>query len=152
MSTDEDALDLKTLDQLHNTVLEFNKTSQELKKMCVGLITAVPALIFAITDSKLDASVFVAGLLIAASFWIADAYTYYYQDKIRVRMASIVASIRERNDLTNSDAGTGISIAGRTERDRLRRSFFNPSQLVYGLLATIAGVLWLAFALGAIGK
>lgn len=150
MGTDEDTLDLKTLDQLHNVVLEFGKTSQELKKLCVGLVTAVPTLIFAITDSKLDASIFVAGLFIATSFWIADSYTYYYQDKVRVRMADIFNDIRARNGLPTNAPGVGMSTAGRIAKTRLARSLFNPSQLVYGLLAAVAALLWLAFAVGVI--
>jgi hypothetical protein len=143
----EDTLDLQALDQLHAVVLEFGKASQELKKLCVGLVSAVPAIIFAITDSKLDASLFVAGLVIALTFWLADSYTYFYQDKVRARMTEIANGIRSRRGLAPTP-GVGMPTVGRLRRTRLVRSLFSASQLIYGLLGAVAGILWVAYSLG----
>jgi hypothetical protein len=148
----EDTLDLRTLDQLHAVVLEFSKTSQELKKLCVGRVTAVPALIFALTDSKLDASIFIAGLVIAVTFWLVDAYTYFYQDKVRNRMSEVADTLRTRSGSFQPAEGMGMPVSGRTPATRLRRSLFNPSQLIYGLLATVSAILWVLYIAGVINS
>jgi hypothetical protein len=143
-----DTLDLKQIDQLHDVTLEFSKTSQELKKLTVGLVSTVPLLIFKLTDDQLDHAVFIAGSVIVASFWLVDAYAYYYQEKTRERMKDIGTALRRRHEIMDPFSGVGMPLDKRPAKERLRRSLFNPSQLLYALMATACVLLWIAFGVG----
>lgn len=143
-----DTLDLKQIDQLHDVTLEFSKTSQELKKLAVGLVSTVPLLIFKLTNNQLDHAVFMAGSVIVVSFWLVDAYTYFYQEKVRERMTEIGTALCHRHGIMDSLPGIGMPLSKRPARERLRRSLFNPSQLLYAVMAIACLLLWLAVAAG----
>lgn len=149
--TFEEELGWKEIDQLGAATAQFSDHCLEYKKLCVALITAVPALLMKLTNNKLDLSIFVAAGLIAITFWIIDAQAYFYQEKLRDRMKEIAQKIQQaRGEKTLVD-GVGLPIGNRTAKRRRFRSYFNSSQLPYYILLAVDGSLWGAYALHWIG-
>jgi hypothetical protein len=136
----ENTLDLRLIDQLHNSTLNFSKASLEIKKLLFVLFSiAIPVLI-QVSDNKIDMSLFVSMYVCIILFWILDAFTYYYQEKLREKMDRVFLEIKKRN---NCDYGlvnqNGVTIEkSRSKKGRLFRSLFNSSSLImYPLLLII---------------
>jgi hypothetical protein len=142
----------KQIDQLHAATLQFSGNCLEYKKLCVGLITAVPTLLIKFTNNRLDTSLFVAALLIGIFFWIIDAQSYYYQELLRERMKEIANEVRIARSETMLVNGVGMPIVDRPKSTRRFRSYFNMSQLPYMIFLTIELALWIAFCFGWIGR
>ena len=79
----EDALDWNLLEQLDRVVLRISGFSFRTKQLCLAIDIAVIGLLIKFIGNELNQSIFVAGLVILASFWVLDSISYYYQGKIR---------------------------------------------------------------------
>jgi hypothetical protein len=149
----EDELDKISIEQLHAVVLELSKNCFELKKLCATILIAASTLLATFTNKQLDPSVFVGGLIIISFFWILDAQSYYYQEKIRARMKTLSEQRARRVNPNTIIAGVGMPIAPtRTAETRRRRSLFNASMLFYLLLASLDLIVWLSYALGLVNS
>ncbi len=131
----QDEIDWKIIDQLHSATLNFTSTSLELKKLLFVLIgIAVPSLI-KLAGDKLDLSLFITIYLLSVTFWFLDSLTYYYQENLREKMDKRFSQIKARNvetiilsDKSNDDFTLENN---RTDKDRIKRSAFNPSVKLY---------------------
>jgi hypothetical protein len=148
------AMRLTDIDQLHKAVLQFSANCFEVKKLCATVLLAALTLIVTFTNKQLDYAVFVGALLTIAFFWVLDAQSYYYQDKIRARMKDIAQELAQNAGDAVLVDGVGMPMpAGRenlTQRKRLRIAFFNASMYYYLILVIIAVVLFVAFECGLI--
>jgi len=84
----EDSLNRVHIDQLHNAVLEFNKQSFDVKKLCITVEISAFTLVVTLFMGNYSDAMFIPllstlGLLIPMLFYIVDASTYFYQDKLR---------------------------------------------------------------------
>jgi hypothetical protein len=150
--TFEEEFSWKQIDQLGTATLQFSNHCLEYKKLCVGLTTAVPALLIKLTNNHLDTSIFVAALLIALTFWVIDAQAYFYQESLRVRMLIIADGLRQsRGEKTLVD-GVGMPVVNRPAVTRRWRSYFNSSQLPYCVLLAIDVGLLSLYSLHWIGS
>jgi len=151
----EDDCDKRQIEQLHRVVLNFSNQSFEMKKMSVTL--EVPALTLVTTVFKDNLSdplyvriVLMVGIGIPLLFFIIDAITYYYQDKLRKQMHIIDNRIRIRHGLElvrNERFDKSRSVLGEI-CNRIFRSVFEDSsqiylwQIVLALLITMVFKLW----------
>jgi len=131
----QDEIDWKIIDQLHSATLNFSSTSLELKKLLFVLIgIAVPSLI-KLAGDKLDLSLFVTIYLLSITFWFLDSLTYYYQENLREKMDKRFSQIKARNIeviiLSDKIADDFTLENNRTDKDRIKRSAFNPSVKLY---------------------
>jgi hypothetical protein len=83
----------KEIDQLHSTLMEFNKNSIEIKKLCAALFTAIPVFLFTINGDVFKQEYFLISLVVCVAFLIVDAHYYYNQRKIRAAMNNIKQSL-----------------------------------------------------------
>ena len=79
----EDELDWNLLEQLDSVVLQMNGFSFRTKQLCLAIDIAVIGLLIKFTANEIDQSIFVAGLVITAGFWVLDSISYYYPVEIR---------------------------------------------------------------------
>ncbi len=146
----QDEIDWKIIDQLHSATLNFSSTSLELKKLLFVLIgIAVPTLIKLAGDS-LDLSLFITIYLLSITFWFLDSLTYYYQESLRERMDKRFSQIKQRNVeaiiLPDKIIDDFTLENSRTDKNRIKRSAFNPSVNLYIFvigLNTIGLILYL---------
>jgi hypothetical protein len=147
----DDEIDWKVIDQLHAATVGFSTTSLELKKIFLVLLgIAVPTLL-KLAGDQLDLSFFVTIYLLICTFWFLDAFTYFYQEKLREKMDLRFNSLRTRNSegLVSSN-GKRLEFTievNRTYTGRLRRSILNYSLWIYYLffmLNTLAFMLYKA--------
>lgn len=82
-------LRLKDIDQLHSTLIEFNKNSIELKKLCTGLITTMTIVLCKIDSNTLKWEYLAIVIMMSLTFWAVDAYYYYSQRNIRSKMIKL---------------------------------------------------------------
>jgi hypothetical protein len=157
MSTDsstrvtEDELDKTSIEQLHAVVLELSKNCFELKKLCATVLIAAVTLLATFTNEQLDPSAFVGGLIVVSFFWVLDAQSYYYQDKIRTHMKKLSQQRVKRANPNATVDGVGMPLdPARTEKNRRMRSLFNGSMFFYLLLGTLDLLVWLFYGLGVV--
>ena len=148
----QDELDQQSIAQLHDAVLGFSKNCFELKKLCATVIGASLTLLAAFTSDKIDSVFFVGGAVIIVFFWLADAQSYFYQEKIRIQMTILQNGILRRNNLHLIFDGVGMPLSSdRQARTLPWRVFFSAANwsmiFYYGLLA-IDGLAFLAYAFG----
>ena len=149
----DDELDWQLLSQLHNVVLQISTFCFRTKQICLIVNIAVVGILFKVTASKLDDSIFVAGLVIPAGFWFLDAIGYFYQIKMRQLMENIRAQLKERN---KDKLIVGVEHDPVIAPERLKETwlgnawsaFANHSMWLYGLLITADLALWLAYSKG----
>jgi hypothetical protein len=84
-------IDKLRIDQLHAATLKASDSCFEMKKMCATLLVATGSLIAVFTNKSLSDGVFVAGLAVITSFWLADSVGYYYQRRLRAHMDALIA-------------------------------------------------------------
>jgi hypothetical protein len=84
-----DELDKELLGQLHNATLKASDACFEIKKLCATVVIPTGTLVAFLSGGRLNPAVFVSALLVVFLFWIADANGYYYQRKLRAKMAAI---------------------------------------------------------------
>ena len=148
----QDDLDHQSITQLHDVVVELSKNCFELKKLCATVTSGLLTLLAAFTNHHIDSVFFTGSAIIIAFFWMADAQSYYYQEKIRIRMTNLQTDMLRRNALGLVFDGVGMPVSAiRQERrrpERILRSVFNWSMtFYYGLLAIDAGMIPM-YALG----
>lgn len=138
-----DDLDKEQLTQLHNATLKASDTCFELKKLCATVLVPAGTLVAVFTDKRLDAAVFIAGLLVIAAFWLADSSAYYYQRKLRSAMTPIWkrrAARAQNYDYVPSTPAVGPGKAA-----------FNGSMYFYLILAALVLTGFVLFEFGRIG-
>ncbi|MFI9504612.1 hypothetical protein [Nocardia sp. NPDC052566] len=138
-----DDLDREQIEQLHRATLSASDSCFELKKLCATVLVPTGTLIVLLNDKKLDASVFVAGLLVIAAFWLADAVGYYYQRKLRVAMNSIWVRRAARCPETYNNIPSVCPVGP-------LRAAFNSSMLYYLILALLVVLAFSLFEAGLI--
>lgn len=140
-SVSEDELDAEQLTQLHAATLKAADSCFELKKLCATVLIPSGTLVLLLSGNRLDAAVFVAGILVVFVFWLADSVAYYYQRKLRAAMTTIW----ERR------AGRCVPpyvYVPHTQPVRPLRAAFNPSMWFYAIIAAVVVALFLALLLG----
>lgn len=120
-----ETLKLKEIDQLHDTVAQFSKSTIETKKICATLVVAVSTIILKVTDNHLDPSLYITTLSVVFIFWLIDSNFYYYQRKVRIRLDSIVKELQPDRIIT----GFGMPISKQPRM--IISSLFNYSQIFY---------------------
>jgi len=156
--TTEDILDMKIIDQLHNSTLNFSKTSLEIKKLLFVLISAALPSLIVLANNKLDYSLFITLYVLIITFWFLDGYTYYYQEKLREKMDKHFFNIKKRNIIPSSirdtkEIGieTGFTLSKeRNSKFRIIRSVFNWSSAIYPLLIAMNTLGLILFYFGII--
>lgn len=134
----QDEFDQLQLGQLHAVVLQLSKNCFEIKKICLTVLVSSMVLIASFTEKRLDFSLFIGAILVIGFFYILDAQSYFYQEKIRVRIAEISNAMWHRNTPQLDISGFGIPLSeARIRANRLRRAFFNASMWFYGALLLI---------------
>ncbi|WP_195238109.1 hypothetical protein ACSXBP_11365 [Clostridium perfringens] len=99
-----DELDMENYRQLHNVVLKFSNNSIEIKKMFIATLTTIATILFTFFKENLSMDIiliyiFLAAIIVTLLFLMIDAYTYYYQSKLRIIMKNIVIDIKFRNNI-----------------------------------------------------
>lgn len=124
------------MNQLHESTLQISKSCFEFKKICVGLIGAVLAVLVKISGNQLNNSYFFIPLLVCCGFWIADSSAYYFQRRNRIIMNEKLDAIADRNAIENYEPESlSVSLLG---------ALFNYSMSLYYALA-ISGFSGLAY-------
>jgi hypothetical protein len=138
-----------SIDQLHKAVLQFSGNCFELKKLCVTVLVSAGTLIATFTQRQLDTSIFVAGATIILFFWILDAQSYYYQEKLRAEMKNLAEEIAARHKTSLVVEGIGMPLTEERENWRVRQrsihAAFNGSMAFYlllVLLVLVTGVMY----------
>lgn len=136
-----DALDQLRIDQLHAATLKACDSCFEMKKMCGTLVVAAGTLVSVFTDKTLSRGVFVAGLAVVLTFWLADSVGYFYQRRLRSIMDGLIAARAKRcaapYPFRPATAVTAWKAA------------FNGSMVFYLLLALLIALAWGAWEVGA---
>lgn len=147
MQTTEIRLELSkiNLDQLHKAVLQMSNNCFEIKKLCATILVAAGTLVATFTRQRLDDSLFAGGIVIVLFFWILDAQSYFYQEKLRARMKEIARELVKLEESDIEIEGVGMPITPERESlgtfRRTVRSGFNASMLYYGLLSLLMIIL-----------
>lgn len=143
-------IDWKIIDQLHNAVLNFSKNSMQAKKIMFTLLGIfVAAMIHAPTVYSIE-KWFPVVIGVVALFWAFDAYTYYYQEKLRAAMDDRFEAIKNRYPSGN-DVDEFTLPEKRQKGSRVGRSLFNWSVLFYPIIIVAVVVYWVLIEKGAIG-
>jgi hypothetical protein len=142
-SLDADELDKEQLQQLHAATLKASDSCFELKKLCATVLIPTATLVTVLNDKSLDLSVFISGLLVILTFWLADSVGYYYQRKLRAAMNPIWVR-RAQRCAEPWPFGETTSVGP-------VRAAFNSSMSFYLLLASLICVALALFALDLIG-
>ena len=141
----QNELDTQSINQLHSVALEMSKSCFELKKLCAAVLGSSITLIASFTKQSLDPSLFVGAMMVIAFFWIADAQSYYYQEKVRIRMKDLQDGIQSRSAGSTLLDGVGMPItterATRSHRQRVFHAAFNWSMTFYGGLTALVVVV-----------
>ena len=148
----QDELDQQSITQLHGVVIELSKSCFQLKKLCATVMGSSLTLIAAFTAKRIDFAFFIGGAVIIVFFWMADAQSYYYQEKIRIRMKSLQEAVLRRSSAKLIFDGVGMPVSSSRQsnlphsaRDSLG---FNWSMTFYYGLLAIDAVLLLTYILG----
>lgn len=152
----QEELDTQSINQLHAVVLEMSKSCFELKKLCATVLGTSITLIASFTKQSLDPSLFVGATLVIAFFWIADAQSYYYQEKVRIRMKELQDGILSRSSGLRLLDGVGMPISvqrsTRPHWNRVVHSAFNWSMTFYGGLTALVVIVSLLYRLDIIAS
>lgn len=147
-----DELDWTLFDQFHKVVLQISTFCFRTKQICLTVDIAVVGLLAKFTDSSVNDSMFVAGLIIPLCFWFLDAVAYYYQVKLRGIMDNIQERLCERNTLHLVDFNLrNVIEKKRLEKatwERILDSFLNHSMWLYLFLILADIFLFIAFKQG----
>ena len=128
---------------MHEAVLQLSKSCFEFKKLSVAVLGTAVAVLLKFTDDGLDHSLFVVGLSICGSFWLADATNYYYQRVVRREIDKTMNRIGERS------GGEDFKPKDPTRVSR-RAAAFNPSMTLHFALSALLVVGWIAYGAGLI--
>lgn len=148
----EDQIDWKVIDQLHAATLNFSNASLELKKMFFILVgIAVPTLI-KLASNKLDLSLFITLYILTIAFFFLDSFTYFYQEKLRVKMDKCFNGIRSRNIdplvISNNPEKDFAIESNRKKGNRAWHSMYNSSVMFYYAIFALNTIGFVLFELG----
>lgn len=135
-----DDLDKELLDQLHAATLKAADSCFELKKLCATILVPAGVLVATFSGKQLNPAVFVTGFVIIVAFWIADAFSFYYQRRLRVLMKDIWT----RRAARCSDRYPHVQ---KVEPVGWYGAAFNSSMIYYLLLTVVIGLAWAAYSL-----
>ncbi len=145
----QDDLDEQSVTQLHDVVVELSKNCFELKKLCATVLGASMTLVAVMTVHRVDPAFFGGAAIIVVFFWIADAQSYFYQEKIRIRMKQLQQGLIRRSNTNLIVDGVGMPVsAEREDRSKFKRvvhSVFNGSMTFYYGLLLIDVLLFIAY-------
>lgn len=144
-------IDWKIIDQLHNAVLNFSKNSMQAKKIMFTILGIfVAAMIQAPTIFSI-VKWFPVVIGVVVLFWAFDAYTYYYQEKLRAAMDARFEAIKNRYP-SGGNSGDGFTLPEKRQKGcRIGRSLFNWSVLFYPAIIVVLIVCWILIENGTIG-
>jgi hypothetical protein len=150
----EDELAKVNIDQLHRTVLQIGGNCFEIKKLCATTLVAAVTLVAAFTNKQLDAALWVGAGLATLVFWVLDAQSYYYQEKLRARMKTL-AEARARVHAPHLDIdGVGMPLDEHRKRwnprERAVHAFWNPSMAFYWILLVLVVLIAVLHGFGVI--
>jgi hypothetical protein len=138
-----DDLDKEQLEQLHAATLKASDSCFEIKKLCATVLIPTGTLVSVFTNKRLNAAVFVSGLLVVVAFWLADAVGYFYQRKLRNVMAPIWGRRAARFSEKYEHIPGVVKIGP-------MRAAFNSSMVYYLILAALIGLGFLLYGMGVI--
>lgn len=143
-------IDWKIIDQLHNAVLCFSRNSMQAKKIMFAILGVFVAAMLQVKDPQTCVIFFSFVIAIVVLFWAFDAYTYYYQEKLRENMDVRFRALKRRYSSTNIDDEFTLPDK-RTAGCRVIRSIFNTSVLLfYPTIIVIIVVIWCLISRGVI--
>lgn len=151
----QDELDKSSIDQLHKAVLQLSANCFELKRLCVTVLVSASTLFATFSNKRPDLAIFLIGTFIIIFFWLLDSQSYYYQEKLRVRMKRLAEEMAERHhEPETSVDGVGMPLTNsreeRTSSQRVWTSMFNYSMLFYIFLLIIMEIIAALYLLGVI--
>lgn len=123
-------IDWKIIDQLHNVVLNFSRNSMQAKKIMFAILGVFVTAMLQVKDPMTCVKYFPFIIAIIVLFWAFDAYTYYYQEKLREDMDKRFRALKRRYPNTNMKDELTLSDK-RTAKHRVIRSIFNTSVLLF---------------------
>ena len=148
----QDDLDQQSITQLHSVVVELSKNCFELKKLCATVLGSSLTLLAAFTAQRIDVVFFAGSAVIIVFFWMADAQSYYYQEKIRIRMKALQSAMLERSAANLIFDGVGMPVSATRQSSptpqRVVHAIFNWSMTFYFGLLIIDLIVLLSYAVG----
>jgi len=149
IKTLDDEIDWTQANQYHSAALQISQKSFEIKKLSIVTITAVLTLLANFTENKIDLSFFISAYLMALLFWFLDSVTYYFQEKLRIKISQHLSSIKSRNKgLVDNSLNTYVIDPERIKQNRFKKAVFNHSLWLYYILIILNTVVLITFKLG----
>lgn len=139
-------IDWKIIDQLHNAVLNFSRNSMQAKKIMFTLLGIFMAAMIQAPVIVTIVRWFPVIIGIVVLFWAFDAYTYFYQEKLRAAMDVRFETLKRRYPSNYEDEFTLPE--KRQKKGRFWRSIFNGSVLFYPIIIVIVIVCWVLIEKG----
>lgn len=141
-------IDWKIIDQLHNAVLNFSRNSMQAKKIMFTLLGFFVTAMIQAPNLWAVVRWFPMVIAIVLLFWAFDAYTYFYQEKLRAAMDVRFEALRKRYPGNTADDYTLPK--DRQKKGRFWRSVFNGSVLFYPVIVVAVTVCWVLIVKGVI--
>ena len=147
-------IDWKIIDQLHNAVLNFSRNSMQAKKIMFSLLGIfVTAMLHYLTISEIARWLPVI-IVIVLLFWVFDAQTYYYQEKLRAAMDKRFESLKRRHLGRDYNYIDEFTLPNKRQKSKLfikyLRSFTNGSVLFYPIIIAIVIIFFCLIKYGII--
>ena len=133
-------IDWKIIDQLHNAVLNFSRSSMQAKKIMFTLLGIFVAAMIQTPSLSLVVRWFPVVIGIVLLFWTFDSFTYFYQEKLRADMDARFDAIRKRYTGNSKDEFTLPN--KRQKKGRFWRSVLNWSVIFYPVIIVIVVTCW----------
>lgn len=142
-------IDWKIIDQLHNAVLNFSKNSMQAKKIMFTLLGIFIAAMLQASSFCAIIKWFPVVIGIIILFWAFDAYTYFYQEKLRAAMDVRFEAIKKR--YAETGGSDEFTLPDKRQKGcRFWRSIFNGSVAFYPVIIVVIVVCWILIANGVI--
>ena len=143
-------IDWKIIDQLHNAVLSFSRNSMQAKKIMFAILGVFVAAMLQGKNPQICVKWFPFIIAVIILFWAFDAYTYFYQEKLRETMDVRFRALKRRYPSTNVDDEFTLPDK-RTAGCRALRSIFNTSVILfYPPIIVMVVVIWCLISKGVI--
>lgn len=134
-------IDWKIIDQLHNAVLNFSRSSMQAKRIMFALLGVFVAALLQLSSLKDAVKWFPFIIAIVVLFWVFDSFTYYYQEELREKMDKRFESLKQR--YSNNNRKDEYTLPNkRGSSCRFWRSLFNWSIVFYPSIIVMILVLW----------
>ena len=154
MKAFQDELAKESIDQLHKTVLQMSSNCFEIKKLCATVLVAAITLVATLTGAQLDPALWCGAAVVVVVFWLLDAQSYYYQEKLRARMKELAESRAKEHTPQIIVDGVGMPLTNRRENwntaARAWHAVFNQSMAFYWLLLAMAVGVAILYSTGLI--